>query len=173
MESHPIRIQNSLIISISLERNNGWDYLYRDINQGKITYKLHLLVGCGQAGVPSHVQTSLSLPRVDWLILGWCGHVRKSSEWKDSVFLSCLTYTFKWLTKMCAFVQSDCRILWSSISLVGSNNILEFLRRNFLRYQRKITCKSTTMVRCGQLCPATPRLPLTCQRFFLDGLEAV
>ena len=57
--------------------------------------------------------------------------------------VECKTTTFRWVWPGMCLVQSDCRILWSTITLEGINSWYHrFLYEDI--HQGKLTCETTT-----------------------------
>ena len=88
------------------------------------------------------------------------------------LFLVYITQTCKWLLK-CAPVQSDCKILWSSISLEGNSLCFRFLYGYFYCSKKSLYLRVLRLVGCDQVCLSMPRLVKTCQEVTLVGPEVV
>ena len=130
LSSNQIRLQDSLIINISARNESiSFDFLNKDIVQGKVAFETTIL--CWMCpDMPSQAQTWLDLLWVPLVGLG----VRPTSnnlEWRITNFLvkQCffhnLIHTVSKYSLKDVPDESECRILWSSISLEGNNQYLE------------------------------------------------
>ena len=114
---HPIRLQDSLIVSISGRKASiSLIVLYGYIHQGKVTFETITFVWVCP-GMASHPQSCL-----DWL---WVPYLDLSFKIVHNERFIRIHEIYN-LWRQCALVQSDCGILWWSMPLDGIRQGLRF-----------------------------------------------
>ena len=94
-------------------------FLHGGNYQRREDLRLSLVVDCGQLCL---IQSRLFNSSIFWKRVNWYRSFLLGDHWK----VAPVTTTFCWLWLVVSLVQSDCRILWATVSLKITNQHLWF-----------------------------------------------
>ena len=118
--------------SISMKESMDVLIVCMDIIKERRHLRLTLLVGC--------CLLCLSFDQIAWFFDQYSGKVKVASG----------TTFFGWVCSVAPYIQSNCRMLWPSISLERIKRYLSFCMKLLIKGRQYL--RLPLLVKCGQLC---------------------